>query len=226
MVYGDIKPLVMLINRLGFDQGLLTNGLLLEKNLGQEGMKACTWIRVSLDAFTLGMDVPDISFPPGPLVTASYVWNEGSEYKHFRAVRSWCKRHEVECRIVPDAFLPIYSPVREHMWDVYKAESDLEWVAIVDRDAHRRPPISCLTAWLKPMVAWDTYVYACCYGTTKEWGKQLKPEYRVCHMDEFETFFTSQSPMDLGHRCSNCLGYDQNNILAAVLSHVPHGNFF
>lgn len=223
-LYPHFEDMARLIADMQFKQGLLTNGLLLPKY--EHVLDAFSWIRVSLDAFTLGKAVPLFALPYGVRLTASYIWNEHSTRKMLDRCVQWChKMGAVGLRVVPDVWLPLRGPRRREARRAVDALSDSGLAHLVDRDEERRPPTACLTAWLKPTVAWDGFVYPCCYGTTYEWERAVPKRYRVCHMSQFEEFFETRPMKDLGWRCSNCLGWQQNDILRLALADVEDPEF-
>ena len=220
-LYPQFEELAQLIHQRGMDQGLLTNGLRLP-TLSDKTLESLTWIRVSLDAYGVGTPVPDLAVPEQVYVSASYIWNEETTDAMFEQAMAWCERNGCECRVVPDVRLPLTSPERR---DAAKAVARYELASLVDRDVERRPPAACLTPWFKPMVAWDGWVYPCCYGTTYDWRRDVQKQYRVCRIDEFVTYFEDTPIHDLGHRCTNCLGWEENNIVAAATTPIQHGRF-
>lgn len=221
-LYPYFAEMAMLIHKHGFKQGLLTNGLRLSD---REDVLGCfTWIRVSLDALTYGVDVPHFEVPDSVTVTASYIWGERSSAKALHAAADWSTAQGVPCRVVPDVWLALLGPERRECRRVCESMGDA--VHLVDRDDDRRPPVQCLSAWLKPMIGWDSYVYPCGYSTTYEWNRDIPPAFRLCHMRDFERFFTQTRIADRGHRCSNCMGWEENDLLAAAMADVEHPEFF
>lgn len=222
-VYPRILDVVKLVRRLGMRQGLLTNGLKLNEALGEEGIEQCDWIRVSLDGFTQGVDVPHVKGNAATKITASYVWGIESTPTHLDQVERWCEAQGVRCRVIPDVWLPFRGPQRDDARKACEGRGPL--IGFLDRDDERQPPAGCYSAWWKPMVAWDGWVYPCCYGTTYEWNRDVPPAYRLCELRDFERFFTEEAIRDLGHRCSNCLGWEQNNLMHAALTPVEDVEF-
>ena len=223
-LYPRCAELVRIIADMGFKQGLITNGLKLAETLSPEDMAHCTWIRVSLDAITQGITIPHFQAPAATTVTASYVWGTQSDASTLGLAADWCNKQGVTCRVVPDVWLPFRAPQRDECRKT--CESIGGPLYMVDRDAERQPPVQCLTAWLKPMIGWDSHVYPCCYGTTYEWNRKLPHAFRVCNMRDFEQFFTETPITDRLHRCSNCLGWEENDLLAAAMADVEHEEFF
>ena len=222
-LYPHFAEMVRLIGKMGFKQGLLTNGIALADTLTPDDMAACTWIRVSLDALTYGREVPHFEAPDYVTVTASYIWGAMSDAMALDAAAAWCDEQGVKCRVVPDVWLPLWGQARNECRRVCEAMGDA--VHLIDRDDDRRPPTQCISAWLKPMVGWDGWVYPCGYSTTYEWNRDIPPEFRLCHMSEAEQFFTQTRITDIGHRCSNCMGWEENDLLAAAIADVEHPEF-
>lgn len=221
-LYPHFAEMAHAIGMMGFKQGLLTNGLRLPEFEAVLG--AFTWIRVSLDALTYGVDVPHFEAPDSVTVTASYVWGARSNGGALALAAVWCAIQGVKCRVVPDVWLPFFGAERAECRRVCESMGDA--VHLIDRDDDRRPPVQCLSAWLKPMVGWDSYVYPCGYSTTYEWNRDIPPAFRLCHMRDFSRFFTETPIGDLGHRCSNCMGWEENDLLAAAMADVEHPEFF
>lgn len=221
-LYPHFAEMARAISTMGLKQGLLTNGLKLRDFA--DVLDAFTWIRVSLDALTYGVDVPHFTAPKSVTVTASYIWGERSNARALHAAADWSAAQGVRCRVVPDVWLPFFGPERAACRRV--CESMGNAVHLIDRDDDRRPPVRCLSAWLKPMIGWDGYVYPCGYSTTYEWNRDIPPSFRLCHMQDFARFFTETPIGDLGYRCSNCMGWEENDLLSAAMADVEHPEFF
>lgn len=218
-MYPHLGHVLKLVKSLGMKQGVLTNGLALKEDL----LEHVTWVRVSLDAFTCQQTVPHFEVPSGVTVTGSYIWSVESTLLSLELAVNWARYQNVQLRVVPDAYLPLNSPYRKACTEACRNFSDLYYEDA--RDEHTRAPDECVVAWLKPMLGWDGWVYACCYGSSVLWEERLVPHFRVSTMDGFEKFFQETPITDLGHRCENCFGWEKNNLIAATMAEVTHPEF-
>ena len=222
-LYPQISQCIRLVHELGMKQGLITNGLALTTTLSEEEQGFCAWIRVSLDALTYGIPIPHPNIPETTRLTTSYIWSSASTESILAEVAQWSGIQGTPCRVVPDAFLPLGSELREACKKACKAIGYP--LVLINRDENRKVPDYCLMANWKPALAWDSFLYACCYSAVREWGMDLCPEFRTAPMEQIEPYYETTPIHDLGHRCSSCLGWMENNILGAARSPIEDPSF-
>ena len=213
--YEFILPAINEAHRLGYKQGMITNGIALKENIGNL-VNYFSWLRVSLNSLDY---VDDIQLPDFKGVLGfSYVMNKNTTGKIFDKIRAFVVAHPPKyIRIVPDC----------QITGVALAEKNLHYSAMVKelgppyfyQTKTFSQPKRCWWGHFKPFLLHDGYIYPCSSVVLNDTSERsFHKKFRWMTMAEFLNRRESEAvPYDCKD-CTNCVFGEQNELIEAAIN--------
>lgn len=233
LMHDRIREIVSMIDSLGIEIGLVTNGLLLDR-FSNEFFSKLVWCRISSgddryldkgyvatleDAVDRGRNV-DWAF--------SHVISRNPNYDTIADVIEFANKHDfTHVRLVSDLLdldnVPSMNLIREEM--VSRGVND-ERVNYQGRKEYIKGSNNCYISLLKPVVGADGYLYPCCgvqYSLEKP-SRDYEKTMRMGLAKDINKLYEQQKFFD-GSVCSKCYYGDYNSMLEILLSEIKHKKF-
>jgi len=247
MLYEEWDKLLHLLEQLGIDAGLVTNGVTLNR-LNGNNSEALVWCRIScsdllpseLERTGRNIDkwfnrIDEACNENGHVDWAfSYVLTEKANSKFVeRIVEFACKHEFTHVRLVSNIFNPIgvapkMAEIEKHLKRYHVDDSK---VIYQTRSTWTRGSQRCWIPLVKPVLAADNQWYACCgsqYIKLDSPRRDYEPSTRISKFKGVKglvDFVERQQPFD-GRICQRCFYDNYNQILDAVLNgEIKHEKF-
>lgn len=215
--------------------GLVTNGLLLNPKIACV-LRDLTWCRISFGDEREPFD-DNFKFPvqatvlecPGVDWAFSYVVSESPNIERIKDLILFADRmHFTHVRLVADLLDPDKVPMDKVKKELNDLLSHMTVPVIFQGRQHPEKGLDCYIGYLKPVIAPDLRVYACCgvQYALAEPSKRLPDELCMGHFrDWLEIVKQSGSPFKGGHKCVKCYYGGYNRVLKSLLEDTEHGEF-
>uniref|UniRef100_A0A6M3K621 Uncharacterized protein n=1 Tax=viral metagenome TaxID=1070528 RepID=A0A6M3K621_9ZZZZ len=221
-LHPEINEIIEQADAFGLEQGMITNGVALTKNVTKESLAMLKWLRISINSLEYidEINIPKIKGTLG----FSYVINEKTDWSKSRIQDYVDKYKPAYVRIVPNCLATFdehkinnenYSELIEKMGPPY----------FYQRKEFEQPK-HCWWGYLKPFAHHDGWVYPCSSvvlnsgadGKFHEHFRWVKIEdlYKL-YYDEMEPFPTNQ--------CDHCVFKRQNDQVDSLLNPTGMENF-
>lgn len=210
-MYKPINQMIAYTASYGLKQGLITNGLLLKKNLSEISLESLRWIRVSMNCldYINKVDLPKI---PGTL-GFSYVMNSLTNGSTLFNLDRHVKKYKPKyVRIIPNC--QATDEEQEKNNERYAREI-LAWGEPYFYQAKTfAKPKNCWWCYFKPFINHDGWVYPCSSVVLNlDAEAQFHENYRWCHMNDLpEKYLTPMVPFD-PINCNHCVFKNQNDLI-------------
>lgn len=218
--YGEINQLLDQAFLLGYKVGLITNGILLHRILG-DNLARLKWIRISMNSLDYVSSLPIDLVPHDVAMGFSYVWNEKSNVSILDKIEEYAGRYNARyVRIVPNCLS--IDTINEHRKTVRELVKDRERFFFQEKDYH--VPSRCRIGYLKPFVNSDGYVYHC--SAIPLIHRKFDEHYRMCHISQIEKKWENVEPFDTS-LCQEgkCFFGEQNDLLELSAMDIEHEEF-
>ena len=228
--YKDLPELLNFLDYQGFETGLVSNGILLNKI--EELLFTLMWCRISVSD---DRNIDQLFSILKPLVenikidwSFSYVVTSGFNPSKCAKVIRFANEHDfTHVRLVSDLMdlesIPFVAGIK---FGFYRAGVDDSLVIYQDRQEYSKGNKKCLISLLKPVIAPDGFIYPCCgvqYALPNSEG--IFPEQlRMCSIEEVIPYFTEQKVFD-GSICRKCYYENYNTLLNICTSNYDHKRF-
>lgn len=221
--YEHINEAIDVANHLNFEQGFITNGVLLTENMQWPTLQHLKWLRISMNCLDYidHLEIPRISGTLG----FSYVWNE----KTTLTVLSRLEEHVGKYRPKYVRFVPNCQATSEEQEENNRILSgvvaDLGDPYIYQVKTFSRPK-RCWWCYWKPFLLHDGWIYPCSsvvLNTTSD--KTFHEKFRWVHKDNIvETFLKKMEAFDSQH-CDHCVFRPQNDACEEIIEPGEMSNF-
>lgn len=223
-MYHGINELIRFGNQLGYEMGMISNGVDLKKVVELDKL---TWLRLSLNS----LDVyEDIHIPRyNGTLGFSYVWHEESNPKIFDKIEDYVKRFDAKyVRVVPNCLNP--HDIKKFKDEVGPLVEGKDRFFVQTKDVDK--PESCMIGYLKPFIAPDGYVYHC--SATPLIGRKFDRRFQMGPVEDIYQIWDKPKPFDTKD-CQTCFFKEHNEImkqakrgelnLEEIIMEVEHKNF-
>ncbi len=214
-MYKHINMVIAIARKLGLEQGMITNGILLREDLSEKSLKALKWIRVSVNSleYVKKLDLPDF---PGVL-GFSYVNNEKTNQEVMARVHEHVLRYRPQyVRVVTNCLATDEEQVRNNR--VYGRQ-----VANVGRPYFYQPKVfersqHCYWCYIKPFVLHDGYVYPCSSVVLNAGaGGTFHEKFRWSFMNDLADEYDNEVEPFSSESCNHCVFKAQNDLVDMIL---------
>ena len=229
LTHPRINDVLDVARNLGIENGLVTNGLLLDRLT----TNALTWIRVSFcDDRDLSSDflaIVDRAVERTPRVdwAFSYVLTPKADFAKIRKILEFAADHRFTHVRMVDDLLNVEACMEMEALRVELHGCPGEALAIYQgRKSYVRGCSRCWISLLKPVIGADGRVWPCCGtqyaidGLAHDFSDQMA----MGTWREFRDRLIDQVYFD-GSRCDRCYYEDYNNVLAIMKTSVVHRSF-
>lgn len=243
LTYPLINELINYLCDEGLQVGLITNGILLSRNLKQEVLERLTWIRISINSmdYVDKIEIPKLNSEVTTL-GFSYIWNSLTNDVTLNRIKSLIEEikqtNKVEyVRLLPDCNLSTELLEEEHV-KMHKKAEELGKPFFHQYKIHEQPA-ECHLGRVHPVLYTDGYIYPCdsLVLNSPMDDKKFHKEYALCKWDEVAKFYDcpiNGSLIDT-NRCPHCVFARQNKMITEILNtkgpmplaegHINHINF-
>jgi MoaA/NifB/PqqE/SkfB family radical SAM enzyme len=226
-LHKDINSILMATNALGIEAGMVTNGMSLDR-VSDEALKTLIWLRISFsddrdydEAFVRGVldavDRAKVDYAFSYVVTASP--NIPNIEKIIGLANDLNFTH---VRLVTDLLDIDNVPSMGYI----KAQLDVDDSRVIyqGRKEYRHGRKDCRVSLVKPVISADGGWYPCCGVQYALESTGLDFERSMCMGVDPQKVIDKHEHFD-GSRCVRCYYDDYNQVLAAMVNPVEHGNF-
>lgn len=208
---------------LGYEQGMISNGVLVKKKI--HNLELLKWLRISMNTLEYVKEV-DLDLPTfrGTL-GFSYVWNEKTTEDVLQLLHQYVERYKpAYVRIVPDCQASFEE----------QEENNKRLAALVDRmgspyfyqTKHFDSGERCWWAYFKPFILHDGYVYPCSsvvLNTKSDYTFHRR--YRWCKIEDLAEKYRKQAvPLKVSY-CDHCVFKAQNDQVEEIVNPDEMRNF-
>jgi len=213
--YQFINSCIYYASKMGYKQGLITNGVELIDKVG-ETIACLDWIRISLNALEY---VDEIQIPKDYKGTLgfSYVINKKTNDESIKKIKECAIEYNPKyVRIVPDCQISAKElNEKNHFFSEWIAE----WGAPFFYQAKSfSQPKRCWWGHIKPFLLHDGYVYPCSSVVLNDTAERsFHEKFRWHRMNQFASIFGEQAiPFDCKD-CTNCVFGAQNSLIESLI---------
>lgn len=234
-MHKDINKFLQYAKSKNISLGLVDNGLLLNR-LTPKTLETLTWARISFDDDrkfdTNFLDKMDYAIKNGPTVdwAFSYVVSENYDINNIKHIIQYANRNNfTHVRMVPDLYNVDKVDINGLEKELQLDDSlNLDKVIFQQRQSFTHGDKNCLISLLKPLIASDGNVYACCGLQYSEGTPDEKRTYRknlsMGHFRDLPKIISNQKWFD-GSICNKCYYKNYNTLLNAMTNKMKHGEF-
>lgn len=222
-----INNMILESKSLGYEMGMITNGLLLDEKLSTEAMQSLTWLRVSLNpSYDMNKEVPTKP------VLEDYVGTYGANFV-------WCDEHDENTldwilnayklggfkyvKLTPNVLSSNVNTLLKKV-ENYLINIDLP-IFVGGRTTFNDVsiPESCFSGFLKPHIDQNGKVYRC---SCASWEEKRYPDYAILSDIYDPNFSVPLTPDNFDtSQCSVCHYQDLNGLVKMLLGDLEHNEF-
>ncbi len=222
-LYPQINELIELINGLGLEVGMITNGTLLKTKIEQECLDMLKWVRISMNSlkYVDHIDIPEIKGTLG----FSFVWSNETDWEAFNKIQEYVKEHNPKyVRLVTNC-LASDEDQRINSLLLSRIVSELGSPYMFQPKTYRTPK-ECWWGYFKPFLLHNGWVYPCSSVVLNNTAdRSFHEKFRMVYMDKFKEFYEKEViPFDT-ENCSHCVFFEQNRICAEIRNPNEMVNF-
>lgn len=214
-MYLHINELISLCSTLGLRQGMITNGVALDRNVKKECLDKLDWVRISMNCldYVKDIQVPSIKGTLG----FSYVYNALTTDTTLSRLDEYVHRfHPSYVRIVPNCQSSDEEQERNNVI-LSEMVSEMGPPYFYQEKVFRKPS-ACYWCYLKPFLLHDGYVYPCSSVVlNSDAGRKFHEKYRWCKMSKLVLKYSETvEPFD-SSSCHHCVFAPQNDMICDIL---------
>jgi len=224
-LYEHINAFIGFCNNLGFEQGFITNGLLLKERIEPDRLKLLKWVRISMNCldYKPQVDLPEIKGTLG----FSYVMNDLTTDEILLNLSEHVKKYNPKyVRIVPNC-LATFEEQEENNRNISQIVKMWGEPYFYQAKNFSRPE-RCWWGYVKPFLLHDGYFYPCSSVVLNEGSdKTFHHKYRWAHLSEIGTLFNGKEKMVPfpTENCSHCVFRPQNDLMDSIVNPNDMINF-
>lgn len=224
-LYEHINEMIQFCDVLGLDQGLITNGVELQKRITPESLLSLTWIRISMNClnYVTDIDIPDF----GGTIGFSYVLsgNENPASAIFRRIKEYALLYNAKyVRLVPNCQATTEEQNTNN--ERYPALAEELGEPFFYQKKEFNTPEKCYWCYIKPFILHDGYVYPCSSVVlNSDSDRHFNSKYRWCEMEKLPIQYLHGAEAFPTENCDHCVFYGQNKLLMTLRNRTGHENF-
>jgi MoaA/NifB/PqqE/SkfB family radical SAM enzyme len=219
-LYKGINEMIVFCNKCDLEQGMITNGVELNKIDTFEHLK---WLRISMNCLEY---VDDIEIPDLPHLTMGFSFvHDNPRPEVLRKLDKYVTKFKpTYVRIVPNCQATDEEQNRNNEIIGSMVEGWGEPYFYQPKMFNR--PDECFWCYFKPFLLHDGWVYPCSSVVLNEnAGRSFHNKYRWVRMEKLPSMYESRAlPCPTNH-CDHCVFYDQNADLASLAHPTGMENF-
>jgi organic radical activating enzyme len=233
LMYADISKVLKLLHELNVDVGLVTNGSLLHK-LSEADLNRIHWLRISVsDELHRQVKISDWFDSINQAVSKdnmidwafSYVVGSYPNFTFMKKIINYANEHNfTHVRLVSDllniASIPNMSAIRGGLLDL---GVDVSKVIFQGRKTFVRGFTPCYISLLKPVVAADGLLYACCGSQYSQNDSDRNYVNSMGHWRDLPKLIKEQKFFD-GKVCVKCY-YEDYQFIGQIIASLDDERF-
>jgi len=210
-VYPYINELIDYAYQLGYDIGMITNGIVVKKTIKQENLDKLQWLRISLNSldYVKDIDVPKIKGTLG----FSYVWNEKTDTNMLERLSKYAERYGATfVRVVPNCLnvkeIELY---QEKIRPLIK-----KYPKLFFQQKEYKVPQLCWFGYLKPFVTPSGDISRCSANPLLE--RKFNNKFIMGNIRDIQGMYDKIEPFKTQY-CEEgkCFFKEQNDFIANLL---------
>jgi len=214
--YEYIRNAIAFAHNLEFQQGFITNGIDLVKNVGIH-IQYLDWVRISLNSLDYIGNI-DIPIDYKGTLGFSYVMNEKTNSTILARVQEFVRKHKPKyVRIVPNCQI---SSEELRYTNVRLSRAVANWGPPYFYQAKSfSQPERCWWGYFKPFLLHDGFVYPCSSVVLNDTAeKSFHTKYRWMSAEEYTRASELEAiPFDCKD-CTNCVFGEQNSLVESLMN--------
>jgi len=219
-MYKHINEIITCAYDMGYDIGLITNGVKLN-NISPVNLAKLTWLRISLNCLDYVEDI-DIKIPVNVTLGFSYVISELFNEEKLEKIAYYYEKYNAKyVRIVPNCL---------SIEDIAKATEVVKpylekYPGFFFQQKKYTVPKRCWTSLIKPFVNTDGFVYTCSANPLID--RKFNPKFRMCAIQDIDKYWRAKPEAFNTCLCQEgkCFFAEHNNLIEQVIIPCEHGDF-
>lgn len=219
-MHPDINGIIKCASDLGYDIGLITNGVKLS-NIAFSNLEKLTWVRISLNCLDYVDDI-SVYLPKSVTLGFSYVYTNLSSREKLDKVKEYYYKYNAKyVRVVPDC--TSVSTINDGKASISSLIED--YPEFFFQSKHYNVYDKCWIYLLKPFINSDGYVYTC--SAIPLISNKFDRKFAVCKATDAKVFWNQPPKAFPTHNCEEgkCFFSAQNQLLDQVILPCEHSNF-
>jgi len=215
-MYENINYFLEFAGLAGFEQGMITNGILLREKIDEANIDRLKWLRISMNCldYVWAVDVPEIKGTLG----FSYVMNVKTSDSVLKNLHQHVEKYNPKyVRIVTNCLAT----------DEEQRFNNEKYGAMVEKMG---PPYfyqpkefqhsdNCWWCYFKPFLLHDGYVYPCSSVVlNSDANGKFHEKYRWCKMTELSEMYEKKMVSFDVSSCNHCVFKSQNDLVDMILN--------
>jgi len=220
-MYRHINELILNAHYLGFEVGMITNGVILNKSVSLESLSKLMWLRISLNSLDYVNEV-NLDVPKNVTLGFSYVWNDRSNRGMLDKIIKYMNKYNAAyVRVVPDCLnVNNINRYKKIIDSVIGTEHEKMFV----QQKEYIIPSRCWMGYLKPFVNSDGWIYHC--SANPLINRKFHPNFRMGKIEDINEIWSCVKPFNTSNCVEGkCFFAEHNNLIEQVIMDVPHKNF-
>ncbi len=216
-LYHSINDLISIAHFLGFEQGMITNGLGFD-HLTYPSLEYLKWLRISMNCLDYVNDIEIPSLPDFLTLGFSYVINQKTTLGTIAKLKEYVAKYKpFYVRVVPDCQNPV--PEQKGTNIAYSKMVSSWGKPFFYQAKEFEKPKTCYWGYIKPFILHDGFVYRCSSVVLNDDAQRsFHEKYRWCEMEDlFMMYMTKVDPF-YPNTCEHCVFTKQNNLIAKIIN--------
>ncbi len=216
-LYHSINDLISIAHFLGFQQGMITNGLGFDR-LKPSSLDSLKWLRISMNCLDYVNDIEIPILPINLTLGFSYVINGKTTIGTIDKLKKYVHRHGPDyVRVVPDCQIPV---PEQKGTNIAYSKLVSEWGKPFFYQAKKfEKPEKCYWGYIKPFILHDGFVYRCSSVVLNDDAERsFHEKYRWCEMEDLLMNYMIKMDPFIPDSCEHCVFTKQNNLIKEIIN--------
>lgn len=219
-MYPYINELIELEYYLGYEIGLITNGIKLS-NITYNNLEKLTWLRISLNCLDYVDDI-EINIPNNVVLGLSYVITDLSNENKLDKIATYADKYNAKyVRVVPNCL---------SIEDINKSTDMIlpyleKYPKFFFQQKKYTVPKKCYIGLIKPFINTDGFVYHC--SSTPLIDRKFNSRFRMCAVQDIKRYWEATPEAFNTCNCQEgkCFFAEHNDLIEQVISPCEHFKF-
>lgn len=223
-LYKHINELISYLHSAGLEIGMITNGILLSKNVSPENLMLFSWVRISANSFDYVDDIKIPLLDRNTVLGFSYIWNPLTSDKVLSIIKAKIKEQQSSTPVTYVRMLPdcnIETGKLERMHKKLRTMTKKLGEPFFHQYKTHKAPAECHLGRVHPVLYTDGNIYPCdsLVLNSPTDDKKFHAQFALCHWDEVEKFYLQEIKESLidTRQCPHCVFCRQNELLTSII---------
>lgn len=224
-LYKPINELLAYLHAAGLEIGLITNGILLSRNISPANLKRLSWVRISANALDYVDDIEIPRLGRKTVLGFSYIWNPKTSS---RIIKKIVAKIEEQRETNPVTYVRMLPDCNLETAELEKMHKKLHAVTrkLGDPFFHQykthNTPSECHLGRVHPVLYTDGNIYPCdsLVLNSPPDDKRFHNKFALCRWDEVGRFYRRKIAGSLvdTRNCPCCVFCRQNELLIKIIA--------